>query len=121
MLATMQQDAAQQTVQAWLDRFNVALGATERLPALFRPDGHWRDIVGLTWTIATVSGREAVAAALPQAALARGARTFAIDHDRYPPRMVERAGEQTIEAILRFDTAIGAGAGILRIKAADTD
>ena len=42
--------SAGQVVAAWLDRFNQALEAQEavRLGALFRPDGHWRDIVGLT-------------------------------------------------------------------------
>ena len=106
------------TVQAWLDRFNATLAGGDLAP-LFRADGHWRDIVGLTWRIATVSGGAAVATALPGAAAARGACGFAIDPDRYPPRLVERAGEPTIEAILRFDTAIGQGAGILRMKADD--
>lgn len=108
-------------VEAWLNRFNAALEGRDAAMtgALFRPDGHWRDIIGLGWRIATVSGREAVAGALPPAAAARGARAFAIDPDRHPPRHVERAGEDCIEAILRFETAIGPGAGILRIKAAD--
>lgn len=112
---------AGQIVAAWLDRFNAALEAGDavQLGALFRPDGHWRDIVGLTWRIATVSGRENVTGALPLAAGSGAARRFAVDPDRCPPRVVERAGEDTIEAILRFETAVGEGAGLVRIKRAD--
>ena len=106
---------ADQIVAAWLGRFNEALETRDaaRLGALFRPDGHWRDIVGLTWGIATVSGREDVAGALLPAAAISAARRFAVDPDRCPPRAVERAGEEAIEAILRFETAVGEGAGLV--------
>jgi len=60
-----------------------------------------------------------VAPALLAAADACGARDFAIDPDRCPPRLVERAGEPCIEAILMFRTAVGQGAGLLRIQCAD--
>src|SRR5690606_5871275 len=41
---------------------------------------------------------------------------------RTPPTEVSRAGETVIEAIYEFDTAIGAGAGIVRLLAqADGD
>ncbi|HEX8374780.1 MAG TPA: NAD(P)/FAD-dependent oxidoreductase [Geminicoccaceae bacterium] len=105
----------------WLDRFAAALEARDatRLGALFRPDGHWRDILGLRWSVETTSGRDAVAPALLAAAVASGARDFAIDPDRWPPRLVERAGEACIEAILMFRTAVGQGAGLLRIQCAD--
>lgn len=115
------EQGAGQIVAAWLDRLNAALETRDaaRLGALFRPDGHWRDIVGLTWRIATVSGREDVAGALLPAAASSAARRFAVDPDRCPPRAVERAGEEAIEAILRFETAVGEGAGLVRIKRAD--
>ena len=107
--------------EAWLRRFNQALqaGDTGGLAALFRADGHWRDIVALSWRILTLSGRDAVAAPLLAAALSQGARDFAVDPHREPPRLVERAGEAAIEAILRFETKAGRGAGVLRIKADD--
>jgi len=108
-------------VAGWLDCFNAAVEGRDAaaLGALFRPDGHWRDIIGLRWTIATASGRETVAPALLAAAAASGARGFAIDADRWPPRLVERAGEACVEAILRFETTVGQGAGLLRIQCAD--
>ena len=108
--------------QSWLLRFNRALAAGDAtaLAALFRHDGHWRDIAALTWRIVTLSG-ETLAPPLLQAAQAQGARDFAIDPARTPPRLVERAGEATIEAILRFTTTAGVGAGVLRIKADEAD
>ena len=60
-----------------------------------------------------------MAPALLEAAIAAGARDFAIDPDRWPPRLVERAGEACIEAILAFRTAVGQGAGLLRIQCTD--
>lgn len=117
------EDRPRLVAEAWLRRFNQALAAgdTAGVAALFRDDGHWRDVVALTWRIATWSGRDAVTAALLPAALAQGARDFAIAPGRHPPRQVERAGEAAIEAILRFETAIGVGEGVLRIKLDDAE
>ena len=112
---------AKQIAGDWLSGLNAALQANDarRLGALFRPDCDWRDIVALTWTIGTVSDRDPVARRLLEAAAATGARDFAVDPERHPPRDVERAGEECIEAILKFETKVGRGAGILRLKRSD--
>ena len=112
--------SASQLVARWLADFNAA-ASPDSIGALFRPDGHWRDIVALTWQITTSSGRDAVAAMLPAALASAGARNFTVDPDRFPPRFVARAGEETVEAILRFETRIGVGAGILRLTLTDSD
>lgn len=111
----------QSLVRDWLADLNEALrtGEPNRLAALFRPDADWRDIVALTGSIETVSDRSPVAHRLAEAVSASGARHFAIDPDRAPPRNVERAGEACIEAILTFATASGTGAGVVRLKRAD--
>jgi putative flavoprotein involved in K+ transport len=113
--------SARQVAAAWLDRFNAALDACDaaRLGALFRPESHWRDLLGLTWTIATVSGRDVAAAELLGAAIRSGARAFEIHPSRCPPRDVESAGEAVVEAIVRFETAVGEGVGLVRIKRSD--
>ena len=49
--------------------------------------------------------------------MARG--HFSVDPERHPPRDVERAGEDCVEAILRFETKVGQGAGIVRLKRSD--
>jgi cation diffusion facilitator CzcD-associated flavoprotein CzcO len=112
---------AKQIVGSWLDGLNAALAANDvqGVAMLFRPDGEWRDIVALTWTIETVSDRPQVAQRLVEDAAKTGARNFAIDPDRYPPRDVERAGENCVEAIVRFETEVGRGAGIVRLKRSD--
>lgn len=114
-------ERARLVVEGWLRRFNAALAEGAGVGALFRADGHWRDIVALTWSIGTVSGRAAVAEGLLVAARGQGARGFAVDRERYPPRLVERAEEAVFEAILRFETRVGVGAGVLRIKADDDE
>ena len=112
---------AKQIVADWLGRLNLALEARDApaMAALFRADADWRDIVALTWTIETVSDRETVARRLVEAAAATGARHFAVDPERWPPRDIERAGEACVEAILKFETTVGRGAGILRLKRSD--
>ena len=108
-------------VSDWLAELNLALDdrSPERVGALFRPDADWRDIVALTRTIETVSDRAQVARRLVDAAAASSISGLAVDPDRYPPRDVERAGEACIEAILTFNTAIGTGAGVVRLKRSD--
>ena len=117
------EDRPRLVAEAWLRRLNQVLqtGDAAALAALFRTDGHWRDIAALTWRIATVTGADTIAAPLLAGAQAQDARNFAIDPDRFPPRTVERAGEPTIEAIIRFETATGTGAGVLRIKTDDAN
>ncbi len=115
-------ERARAVTEGWLRRFNAALegGDAAAVGALFRDDGHWRDIVALSWKIATWSGGD-VAASLLGGAQAQGAREFEVDPMRTPPREVERAGEPAVEAILRFTTKVGRGAGVLRIKVSDAD
>ncbi|HEX4926679.1 MAG TPA: NAD(P)/FAD-dependent oxidoreductase [Burkholderiales bacterium] len=101
----------------WLTRLEGALARRDRaaLRGLFRSDSHWRDVLALAWRIRTVSGGDALAAELAGlAAQARPAR-FELDTARTPPRRVQRAGTDCIEAIFRFETAIGRASGVLRL------
>ena len=84
--------SAFEVAQVWLDSFNSALCANDasRLGGLFRPDGHWRDLLALTWTIVTVSGRPAATEELLTAAARAGAHRFEINLKRSPPRDVHR-------------------------------
>lgn len=112
---------AKQIVGDWLAGLELALqqGDSRRLATLFRPDCDWRDIIALTGTIETVSDRPEVTRRLAEAVANSGAHSFAIDPERTPPRDVERAGEACVEAILHFETRIGHGAGIVRLKRSD--
>src|SRR5262245_41743594 len=106
-----------EAVQHWLARFEQALTGSDQaqLKALFHRQSYWRDLLALTWDIGTVSGADAIASGL----LAHAARVcpvrFEIDPNRTPPRNVRRAGTSAIEAIFRFETAVGRGSGVLRL------
>src|SRR5262245_11973152 len=100
----------------WFARFEHALSRqdTESLANLFHRDSHWRDVLALTWRIGTVSGARAIAASLLEHARTTRASGFQTDPERTAPRHVTRAGTKCVEAIYRFETALGRGSGVLR-------
>ncbi|HEX6690619.1 MAG TPA: FAD-dependent oxidoreductase [Burkholderiales bacterium] len=102
----------------WLAELERALSAGDEaaLAALFLPDGHWRDVLALTWRIGTVSGAAALAAALKLHAARARPRGFRVDPARTAPREVTRAGEKCVEAMFRFDTVDGPANGVVRFK-----
>ncbi len=101
----------------WLARFASALTRPdgEALRALFHSDSHWRDVLALTWGLRTISGGDAIAAALAAHADAVRPAGFRIDPARTAPRRVIRAGVSTVEAIFSFETGVGRGNGVLRL------
>jgi putative flavoprotein involved in K+ transport len=104
-------------VQRWLDAFAAALAGSDgaAVAALFGGDSHWRDLLAFTWCVETVSGAPAIGAALTAGANTMAASGFTLADDRTPPRRVTRAGVETVEAIFRFRTAVGAAEGVVRL------
>ena len=104
-------------VENWLAQFEDALAKPDdgSLKVLFHPDSYWRDVLALSWTLQTVNGRDAILETLKIQAPQAAPSGFAIDPDRAAPRQVTRAGTSSIEAIFRFETAVGRGDGILRL------
>ena len=104
-------------VENWLAQFEDALAKPDdgSLKALFHPDSYWRDVLALSWTLQTINGRDAILKTLTSQAPEAAPSSFAIDPDRAAPRQVTRAGTSSIEAIFRFETALGRGDGILRL------
>src|SRR5438045_9202665 len=100
------------SVSHWLAKFEAALPAGDGIAELFHLDGHWRDVLALTWRIRTVSGAKAIRDELRRSE----AHGFRIDPHRTPPRHAMRAGEQCVEALFRFETRDGIGSGVLRLK-----
>ncbi|MCC8963653.1 NAD(P)-binding domain-containing protein [Bradyrhizobium sp. Pear76] len=109
----------------WLVQFEDALAGPDDvlLKPLFHPDSYWRDVLALSWNIQTVSRAFAIIEELPAHARRTAPYDFRIDADRAAPRRVMRAGTDAIEAIFKFETAIGRGHGIVRLiaDAADGD
>jgi putative flavoprotein involved in K+ transport len=105
----------------WLTQFENALASADDalLRALFHADSHWRDVLALTWRIRTLSGRDAVVRALGADVERARPSGFAVDPERTPPRRVTRAGVETVEAIFRFETVDGRGAGVVRLTCED--
>jgi cation diffusion facilitator CzcD-associated flavoprotein CzcO len=101
----------------WLARFEDALAKSDDggLRTLFQPDSHWRDVLALSWNIQTVSGADAILEELARYAPSAMPSGFAVDPDRAAPRKVMRAGTDAIEAIFKFETRVGRGAGIVRL------
>src|SRR5258706_11058085 len=101
----------------WLADFERALatGDERALEELFDSESHWRDVLALTWRIGTLSGAHGLAAELLSHAAWAKPHGFEVDLRRTAPREVTRAGGKCIEAIFRFETAIGRGNGVLRL------
>ena len=59
--------------QNWLAQFERALGNADAalLKTLFHPDGYWRDVLALTWQIATVHGLDRIVEGLQAQAAGR--------------------------------------------------
>ena len=106
-----------EVVDGWLARMEAALcaGDAAALGALFEEDGHWRDVLALTWKIGTVSGGAEVSRSLVRHRGPAAPRGFRVDPARTPPRRVMRAGRECVEAIIRFDARSGPGEGVVRI------
>ena len=119
MLDTTQENAQDIAVSAesWLARFEAALsdGDDAALKTLFAAESYWRDVLALSWNLQTLNGAETILNELPALASRAVPKNFAIDRDRAAPRRVMRAGTACIEAIFRFETAVGRGHGILRL------
>src|SRR3954463_12124517 len=101
----------------WLAQFEDALAKPDEglLKTLFHPESYWRDVLALSWNIQTLNGADAIVGELKIHARRAAPSGFAIDPDRRAPRKVMRAGTNAIEAIFKFETAVGRGSGILRM------
>ncbi len=104
-------------VENWLAQFEKAVAAddADNLRELFHEDCYWRDVLALTWRIATVEGRNAAVSGLNEHARKARPHNFRIAQGRTPPRNVMRAGTDAIEAIFSFETVDGIGSGVVRL------
>src|SRR6201995_3894376 len=101
----------------WLAQFEAALSGTDdgAQNRLFLADSYWRDVLAFSWTLQTWNGADAILSELKPLAPRAKPTNFQIDPDRAPPRRVKRAGTNSIEAIFKFETALGRGHGMLRL------
>jgi cation diffusion facilitator CzcD-associated flavoprotein CzcO len=111
------------SAEDWLVQFEAALagGDDAALKRLFLADSYWRDVLALSWKLQTLNGADAILRELPALARRAAPKHFQIDPDRAPPRRVARAGTASVEAIIKFETKLGRGHGILRLIPDATD
>ncbi len=105
----------------WLAAFEAAMSRADiaAVAALFRPDGIWRDVVALSWHLRTITDAPRIAEALVQTAASTSPTGFRVASGRTAPRWVTRAGTETLEALVSFETTAGRGSGVLRLIAGD--
>jgi hypothetical protein len=101
--------SAEETATQWMRAFGLALtsGDAAALAKLFLPDGHWRNLFGISWQLATASGNENLCRELSRRASEVRATEFRVDSTALAPRRAVVAGREVIEAIIRFDTLDG--------------
>lgn len=109
--------SAEQTATQWVHAFDLALAAGDdkALAALFLPDGHWRNLFGISWQFATFSGNAILCHELSRRAAEVRAGGFRLDTAALAPRRAMVAGCEVVEAIICFDTISGPGIGAIRL------
>jgi putative flavoprotein involved in K+ transport len=97
-------------VEQWLSQFDEALtrGDSAAAAELFGEPSYWRDLVSFTWNIKTVEGREGVKQMLDQT-------LASIKPSGWHTTDEPTATDGVTDAWLGFETAVGRGAGHLRL------
>ena len=104
-------DAASAAATAWLHKFESALTASDANAAanLFQTECYWRDLIAFTWNLTTQEGQPAITAMLDATLEQTRPR-----HWRLTEPATEDAG--VITAWLAFETALGRGRGLVRLR-----
>jgi putative flavoprotein involved in K+ transport len=114
------QETAEEVANQWIGAFNLALASrdAEALGELFLPGSHWRNIFGISWQLATFSGREVLCGAFSRRAAEVDAADFRVNSAALTPRRAVVAGREVVEAVISFQTIDGPGIGSLRLVCA---
>jgi putative flavoprotein involved in K+ transport len=102
---------AQAKAQRWFRDFEAALtaGDVDGVAGLFLEDSYWRDLVSFTWNLKTVEGPAEVADLVKATVDYVQPSGFAIDGEA-------TEADGVTEAWFTFETAVGRGRGLLRLK-----
>ena len=102
---------AQATAERWFHDFEAALtaGDVDGAAGLFLEESFWRDLVSFTWNLKTVEGPSEIADLLKSTVDSVQPSGFAIAE---PPT----EADGVTEAWFTFETAVGRGRGLVRIK-----
>lgn len=97
--------------QDWVDRFHQALtsGDPASTAELFEPDGFWRDFVSFTWNLHTAEGRADIASLAEETVNSTRPSGWIISEE-------PTHDDGVTTAWLTFDTAVGHGQALVRIR-----
>lgn len=104
-------------IEGWLSRFETALTACDanKLSDCFAKDGNWRDVLAFTWHLTPFVGASQIGTGFVERQPSVLAHKFEINPERSEPRRVTRLQKDCIEAMIRFETKLGRGEGVLRL------
>ncbi len=104
-------------IEGWLSRFETALTACDasKLSDCFTKDGNWRDVLAFTWHLTPFVGASQIGTGFVERQPSVLAHKFEINPERSEPRRVTRLQKDCIEAMIRFETRLGRGEGVLRL------
>lgn len=111
----------EQIVTQWLSSFEDALKKEDSssLATLFRPDGWWRDHLGLSWDLRTLNGLHAISNYVKQQTQGGKHQLFKLNArttGRYQPKLANpREDVRWVESMFDFETNAGRGAGVVRL------
>ncbi len=100
----------QDPATVWINSFASALeqGNGGVVAELFGEDCYWRDLVSFTWNLTTVEGREEIAQLVDATAAQVQPRNFLVTESS--------TADGVTDVWFTFDTAVGRGSGLGRIK-----
>jgi len=106
-------------IEQWLSAFEVSLKncATKELSRLFDTDDcYWRDVLALTWNIATITVATDITSTLISRVPVAKPTCFRLNRDRTPVREITIANRKAVEAIFEFETDYGRCSGVVRMS-----
>lgn len=106
-----------EVTNAWLENFEAAINSKNAASAadLFDENGQWRDLLAFTWHIQTMNGVDEIRDIIQQTVPTIAPHKFNVAGQRTPPRIIDRADVDCIEAFIEFDTNSGPASGVLRL------
>ncbi len=106
---------------SWLSQLAACLEAGDAKAAaeLFASDGHWKDLLALTWEHKVFSGREEIAESLDRVLSQMRPRNIRLAGSRPAPSAQRRARREVVEGYFDFDTDVGQATAFVRLVATD--
>jgi hypothetical protein len=109
--------SASDVAQDWCSKFSslVNKGDVEAISELFIDDGHWRDILALTWDFRTFSGKQKIRKFLADRLVRSQISNIRLDPNVKPELGTPFPDVAWIHAFFLFETPIARGSGVFRL------